>query len=95
MNSEKNQTKKIGFLSWMIMFLLSWWLIDLFFPNNKKVDAGTTQNVVIEKSNEMLKMNSLYNEKNSYVFKFLKFAKNVLLSSIFLIIVLCVLAKEE
>lgn len=34
-------------------------------------------------------------EKNSDVFKFLKFAKNVLLSSIFLIIALCVLAKDS
>lgn len=50
MNTEKRQPKKMGFFGWMLMFLLSWWLVGLFFPDNKKIDTNTPQPVVIEKS---------------------------------------------
>ena len=48
---QKNQKKKssIGFWGWMVLFLLSWWLIGTFFQS-KEVQNNVQQPIAIEAS---------------------------------------------
>ena len=49
MNANKTQQKKPGFFSWLLMFLLAWWVIGLLFPQ-KNVSVEAVQPIAIEKS---------------------------------------------
>lgn len=48
-NANKTQQKKPGFFSWLLMFLLAWWVVGLLFPQ-KNAGTETVQPVAIEKS---------------------------------------------
>ena len=48
-NQSAKQQKKPGFLSWLVMFLLAWWVIGFLFPR-KQTTIENAQPVVIEKS---------------------------------------------
>ena len=46
---EKNTKPKFGLFSWILMFLLAWWLMGLFFPN-KNTEVKEQNNIVVEQS---------------------------------------------
>ena len=49
MNANKARQKKPGFLSWILMFLLAWWLVGLLFPQ-KNTATEPLQPIAIEQS---------------------------------------------
>ena len=61
-NANKQQPKKRGFLSWLLMFLLAWWVVGLLFPQKNTVTENV-QPVDIEKSN--VAVNKIDSEKIS------------------------------
>ncbi len=47
--AKQRQSKSRGFLSWILMFLLAWWVVGLLFPKNK-VTTQESQPIAVEKS---------------------------------------------
>lgn len=61
-NANQQQQKKPGFFSWILMFLLAWWVVGLFFPQ-KNSSVEVKQPVVVEKS--VAAVNTIDSEKLS------------------------------
>lgn len=50
MQTQKKQSKSLGFWGWLLLFLLAWWVMGLFIQP-KNIENQSQQNVNIESSN--------------------------------------------